>query len=112
MQFLNYLTLFYKKNKGENTMQADQRLTRLAENILQKSLKVKKGEKVYLESFGASTKELLNEIHISYMIYSQDEIDDMELVVKSDFFVNIMNELDLKDIKEFKKNNLNFLASY
>ena len=43
-------------------MQADCRLTQLAENILQKSLHVKKGEKVYLESFGASTKELLNEM--------------------------------------------------
>jgi len=43
-------------------MQADKRLTALAENILSKSLKVKKGEKVYLESFGSSTKELLNEM--------------------------------------------------
>ena len=33
----------------------------------------------------------------------------MELVVKSDFFVNIMNELDLKDIKEFKKNKPIFM---
>lgn len=43
-------------------MQPDKRLTKLAENILQTSLRVKKGEKVYLEAFGTSTKELLNEM--------------------------------------------------
>ena len=33
----------------------------------------------------------------------------MELVVKSDLFVNIMNGLDLKDIKEFKNNKPIFM---
>ncbi len=40
----------------------DNRITKLAENILYKSLKLKKGEVIYLEAFSASTKELLNEL--------------------------------------------------
>ena len=38
------------------------RITKLAENILCNSVKLKKGEIIYLESFGASTKDLLNEL--------------------------------------------------
>ncbi|MBP5352235.1 MAG: aminopeptidase [Alphaproteobacteria bacterium] len=40
----------------------DNRITQLAENILHNSVKLKKGEIVYLETFGASTKDLLNEL--------------------------------------------------
>jgi len=43
-------------------MKVDNRLTKLAENILCNSIKLKKGEIVYLETFGASTKEMLNEL--------------------------------------------------
>lgn len=43
-------------------MRIDERLTKLAENILCKSVQLKKGETVYLECFGASTKDLLNEL--------------------------------------------------
>lgn len=43
-------------------MQVDVRLTQLAENILRKGVKLKKGEIVYLEGFSASTKDLLNEL--------------------------------------------------
>ena len=74
--------------------------------IEEKKVEFRYNKEFNLEKF---RKELLNEIHISYMIYSQDEIDDMELVVKSDLFVNIMNGLDLKDIKEFKNNKPIFM---
>lgn len=40
----------------------DNRLTRLAENILYKSVRLQKGETVYLEAFNKSTKDLLNEM--------------------------------------------------
>ena len=40
-------------------MQTDQRITHLAQNIVNNSLKVKKGETVYIETFGSSTKEML-----------------------------------------------------
>ena len=40
----------------------DQRITKLAENILYNSVKLKKGEIIYLEGFCASTKDLLNEL--------------------------------------------------
>ena len=40
----------------------DERITQLAENILRKAVKLKKGEIVYLEAFSASTKGLLSEL--------------------------------------------------
>ena len=43
-------------------MQADVRLTKLAENVLHKSVKLQKGETVYLEGFDDSSKDLLNEL--------------------------------------------------
>lgn len=43
-------------------MQPDSRITKLAENILYNSVKLKKGETIYLETFGESTKEILNEL--------------------------------------------------
>lgn len=43
-------------------MQKDDRVKQLAENILNKAIRLKKGETVYLESFNASTKDMLNEL--------------------------------------------------
>jgi aminopeptidase len=43
-------------------MKIDERLTRLAENVLHYSVGLKAGEKIYLEAFSASTKDLLNEM--------------------------------------------------
>ena len=40
----------------------DNRLTKLAENILYNAVKLKKGEIIYLETFGSSTKALLTEL--------------------------------------------------
>jgi len=40
----------------------DNRLTKLAENILYNAVKLKKGETIYLETFGTSTKGMLNEL--------------------------------------------------
>ena len=48
------------EQEGKNKM--DSRLTRLAENILYKSVRLQKGEIVYLEAFNKSTKDLLNEL--------------------------------------------------
>lgn len=42
-------------------MQVDERLAKLAENTLKHGLKVKKGETIYMEAIGGSTKDLLNE---------------------------------------------------
>lgn len=42
-------------------MRVDERLTKLAESVLKNSVKLKKGEKIYIEAFSASTKDLLNE---------------------------------------------------
>ena len=42
-------------------MRVDERITKLAENILKNSVQLKKGEKIYIEAFSASTKDLFNE---------------------------------------------------
>ena len=41
-------------------MQIDKRIAQLAENILENSVQLKKGEKIYIEAFGASTKDFFN----------------------------------------------------
>ena len=41
-------------------MQIDKRIAQLAENILKNSVQLKKGEKIYIEAFGASTKDFFN----------------------------------------------------
>ncbi len=46
----------------ENIMQKDSRLVILAKNILRHSVKLKKGETIYLESFSESTRDLLSEL--------------------------------------------------
>ena len=42
-------------------MKIDARITKLAENILKNSLDLKKGEKIYIEAFSESTKDMLSE---------------------------------------------------
>ena len=43
-------------------MQKDSRLVKLAKNILHYSIKLKKGETIYLEGFSSSSKDLLDEL--------------------------------------------------
>ena len=43
-------------------MKIDDRLTQMAEQIVKKSIKVKKGEKVFIEGFSESVKILFNEV--------------------------------------------------
>ena len=42
-------------------MHIDERITKLAESVLKNSVKLKRGEKIYIEAFGDSTKDLFNE---------------------------------------------------
>ena len=100
-RYYKYKYFLSLNNEGNNYIEENHE-----NSIEEKKVEFRYNKEFNLEKF---RKELLNEIHISYMIYSQDEIDDMELVVKSDLFVNIMNGLDLKDIKEFKNNKPIFM---
>ncbi|MBQ9235822.1 MAG: aminopeptidase [Alphaproteobacteria bacterium] len=43
-------------------MKIDARITQLAENILKNSLELKYKEKIYIEAFGSSTKDMLKEL--------------------------------------------------
>lgn len=42
-------------------MKIDERITQLAENVLKNSVGLKKGEKIYIEAFSESTKDIFNE---------------------------------------------------
>ena len=46
-------------------MQKDPRLRQLAENIIKNSVELKKGEIIYIEAFGESTKDLLDEFVVA-----------------------------------------------
>ena len=46
-------------------MRKDDRLRRLAENIIKNSVELKKGETIYIEAFGESTRDLLDEFIIA-----------------------------------------------
>lgn len=46
---------------------------------------------------------LIEEINNSYMIYSNDDIDNMILLVQSPIFIQMMNSLAFEDIKELEK---------
>lgn len=43
-------------------MQIDERITKLAGNIIKNSVQLQKGEKIYIEAFGASIKDFFNEL--------------------------------------------------
>ena len=48
-------------------------------------------------------KDIINEINLNYPLYSQDEINDMILIINSKIFIALMNRLDLKEIKDLEK---------
>ncbi len=43
-------------------MQIDSRISAMAVNVLKNSVRLKKGEKIYIEAFGSSTKDFFNEL--------------------------------------------------
>ena len=54
-------------------------------------------------NFEKFKKELIKEVKLNYLLYSKEEIENILLVIKSKIFIVLMNRLDLKDIKELKK---------
>lgn len=66
---------------------------------------IKNGEFKYKDKLNLSKfrQEIINEINLRHSLYSKDEIADMILIIKSEIFITLMNELDLKEIKELKK---------
>lgn len=55
--------------------------------------------------FKTFRNKLIEDINYSYMIYSQDDISNMVLLVKSPLFVQMMNSLQLSSILELEKDN-------
>ena len=49
--------------------------------------------------------DLIKEVNYSYMIYSKEEIENIILLIKSPIFIQMMNILDFKDIKNLEKDH-------
>ncbi len=65
-----------------------------------KHVKFKYKNEINFEKF---KKELIKEVKLNYFLYSQEEIDNILQIIESKIFIELMNRLDLKDIKEIKK---------
>ena len=65
-----------------------------------KNVEFKYKNEINFEKF---KKELIKEVKLNYFLYSQEEIDNILQIIESKIFIELMNRLDLKDIKEIKK---------
>lgn len=82
-------------------MKIDDRLVKMAEQIVKKSLKLKKGEKVFIEGFSNSVKGLFNEVikqtteagAIPFWYFNDNEF------IKS--FISNANETQMKEFGQF-----------
>ncbi len=82
-------------------MEIDVRLVKMAEQIVKKSLKLKKGEKVFIEGFSNSVKDLFNEVikqatkagAVPFWYFNDNNF------IKS--FVSVANEEQMKEFGQF-----------
>ena len=81
-------------------MKIDERITKLAENVLKNSVKLKKGEKIYIEAFSASTKDLFNEF-----IRVATKMGAVPFYMYNDnsFVKNLMSNANAEQVKEYAK---------
>lgn len=89
-------------------MQRDSRIIKMADNVVNKSVKVQKGEQVYIECFGASTKPLFEEMiaavtkagGIPFYFYNENE-----------FIKDFIREASVEQIKAYAKSQQQIMAS-
>lgn len=88
-------------------MEIDKRLRQLAENILKNSVNLKKGEKVYIEAFGESTKSLMNE-----MIAVATQLGGVPFYFFNDnsFVKNFVENASAKQMEEYGKMHAGLMA--
>lgn len=88
-------------------MQIDTRLTSLAENVLKKSIKLKKGEKIYIEAFSDSTQDLLKEF-----IRVATEIGAVPFYFHNNmaFMKNLIENSSLEQMQEYGKMHAGIMA--
>ncbi len=81
-------------------MKIDERLTKLAESVLKNSVKLKKGEKIYIEAFSASTKDLFNEF---IRLASKMGATPFYFYNDNSFVKNLMSYANAEQVREYAK---------
>ena len=95
----NYIYNNYIQNVSEESNNSDEFSSRYDEKN-NKRLEFKYKNEINLEKF---KKELIKEINLSCLLYSKDEINSMKLVIKSNIFTSILNNMEYTDIKNIIK---------
>ena len=81
-------------------MRVDERLTKLAESVLKNSVKLKKGEKIYIEAFSASTKDLFSEF---IRIATKMGATPFYMYNDNLFVKNLMSYANAEQVREYAK---------
>ena len=81
-------------------MKIDERITKLAENVLKNSVKLKKGEKIYIEAFSASTKDLFSEF---IRIATKMGATPFYMYNDNLFVKNLMSYANAEQVREYAK---------
>ena len=81
-------------------MRIDDRITKLAENVLKNSVNLKKGEKIYIEAFSASTKDLFSEF---IRIATKMGAVPFYMYNDNSFVKNLMSNANAEQVKEYAK---------
>ena len=81
-------------------MRVDERITKLAENVLKNSVKLKKGEKIYIEAFSASTKDLFNEF---IRIATKIGATPFYMYNDNSFVKNLMSNASAEQVEQYAK---------
>ena len=81
-------------------MKIDERLTKLAESVLKNSVGLKKGEKIYIEAFSASTKDLFNEF---IRIATKMGATPFYMYNDNSFVKNLMSNASAEQVEQYAK---------
>ena len=81
-------------------MKIDERITKLAENVLKNSVKLKKGDKIYIEAFSESTKDLFNEF---IRIATKMGATPFYMYNDNSFVKNLVDNANSQQIEQYAK---------
>lgn len=81
-------------------MRIDERLTKLAESVLKNSVKLKKGDKIYIEAFSSSTKDLFNEL---IRVAAKMGATPFYMYNDNSFVKNLMSNASPQQVEQYAK---------
>jgi aminopeptidase len=81
-------------------MRIDERLTKLAESVLKNSVKLKKGDKIYIEAFSSSTKDLFNEL---IRVATKMGATPFYMYNDNSFVKNLMSNASPQQVEQYAK---------